>query len=245
MTGRSRARVTRWLKLFEPGLTIDDRTTFVLAEQGHRGVPVAMLFAHGRAKFTVLLWIVNFMNLINLYFLSNWLPTLIHDAGYNTRTAVLVGTTLQVGGVIGTLLLGRFIERWGFIKVLATSFVIACIAVAAIGQTSHALVLLEIVVFVAGFCIVGGQPAVNAFAAVGYPTDLRATGIGWSLGIGRIGSVLGPIVAGMLIARNWSTPSLFLAAAVPALASCVLMLALGRTTARRSDWEMSSGTAAR
>lgn len=232
VTGRMRTKVIAWLRGFDPSLHIDEATRFAVAERAHGGVPVAALFSEGRAAFTILLWIVNFMNLINLYFLSNWLPTLIHDAGYSTRTAVLVGTTLQVGGVIGTVFLGRLIERLGFVRVLCGSFLLACVSIALIGQTAHALWLLGAVVFVAGFCIVGGQPAVNAFAGIGYPTDLRATGIGWSLGIGRIGSVVGPVVAGQLIAWNWSTPSLFFAAAVPALASAILMVLLGRATPR-------------
>ncbi|WP_240648017.1 MFS transporter [Pararobbsia silviterrae] len=235
VTGRMREKVVGWLRDFDPSLPIDADTRFAVAEQAHGGVPVAALFSRGRAAFTVLLWIVNFMNLINLYFLSNWLPTLIHDAGYDTRTAVLVGTTLQVGGVIGTVLLGRMIEKLGFVRVLVCSFALACVSIALIGQTAHALWLLGAVVFVAGFCIVGGQPAINAFAGIGYPTDLRATGIGWSLGIGRIGSVVGPVVAGQLIAWNWSTPSLFFAAAVPALASAVLMVLLGRATPRAEN----------
>ncbi len=237
VTGRMREKVITWLRGFDPSLTTDAQTRFAIAERTHGGVPVVALFANGRAAFTALLWIVNFMNLINLYFLSNWLPTLIHDAGYSTRTAVLVGTTLQIGGVIGTVLLGRFIERLGFMRVLCLSFALACLAIASIGQVAHTLWLLGAVVFVAGFCIVGGQPALNAFAGVGYPTDLRATGIGWSLGIGRIGSVVGPVVAGQLIAWNWSTSSLFFAAAVPALASALLMALLGRVAPRSDNAE--------
>ncbi|XLM21423.1 aromatic acid/H+ symport family MFS transporter, partial [Chromobacterium piscinae] len=63
--------------------------------------------------------------------------------------------------------------------------------------------------FCAGFCVIGVQPAVNALAASAYPTGLRATGVGWSLGIGRIGSVLGPWLGGVLIGLSWSQPALF------------------------------------
>ncbi|MFX7854127.1 aromatic acid/H+ symport family MFS transporter, partial [Acinetobacter baumannii] len=77
---------------------------------------------------TVLLWLISFMNLINLYFLSNRLPTLNRDAGYSTSMAVLIGTSLQVGGVVGTLTLGRFINRFGFTRVLGTCFLLACVS---------------------------------------------------------------------------------------------------------------------
>jgi hypothetical protein len=82
--------------------------------------------------------------------------------------------------------------------------------------------------------MVGGQPAVNALAGHFYPTALRSTGIGWSLGIGRIGSVIGPLVGGQLIALNWSNAALFHAAAVPVLCSALLVVALAGATRQRS-----------
>jgi AAHS family 4-hydroxybenzoate transporter-like MFS transporter len=184
------------------------------------------LFRNGRAAATILLWIVNFMNLINLFFLSSWLPTVVRSAGYPTRVAVLVGTTLQVGGTIGTFGLAWLIERRGFIPVLGGSFLLACLAVAFIGQPALTLTMLFIVVFVAGWCVVGGQPGVNALAATYYPTYLRSTGIGWGLGIGRIGAIVGPVVAGQLIGLKWSSQQLFYAAAVPALISALVMFSL-------------------
>ena len=66
----------------------------VVPEAPARGMPVSALFTEGRAKVTLVLWVINFMNLIDLYFLSNWLPTLIRDAGYPTDTSVLVATAL-------------------------------------------------------------------------------------------------------------------------------------------------------
>ncbi|MEK8061333.1 MFS transporter, partial [Burkholderia contaminans] len=108
----------------------------------------------------------------------------------------IVGTVLQTGGVIGTLSLGWFIERYGFVRVLFACFACAAVSVGLIGSVAHALPWLLVVVFAGGFCVVGGQPAVNALAGQYYPTSLRSTGIGWSLGIGRIGSVLGPLVGG-------------------------------------------------
>ncbi|CAJ0701391.1 4-hydroxybenzoate transporter PcaK [Ralstonia mannitolilytica] len=219
-------RLARWLGKLDPTLHVDAQTQFVVPEAPARGMPVSALFTEGRAKVTLVLWVINFMNLIDLYFLSNWLPTLIRDAGYPTDTSVLVATALQVGGVIGTLTLGRLIDRLGFVRVLAVCFLVACATVALIGHVAAALPMLVAVVFIAGFCIVGGQPAVNALAATYYPTTLRATGIGWSLGVGRIGSVIGPVIGGQLIAMQWSGPALFQAAAVPALVSFGMVLAL-------------------
>jgi AAHS family 4-hydroxybenzoate transporter-like MFS transporter len=164
------------------------------------------------------------MNLLNLYFLANWLPTIAKSAGLPISTAVLIGTTLQVGGVIGTLVMGPVIDRFGFYKVLIPGFVIAAFAIVTIGQPGISLRLLFAVVTITGLCIIGGQPAVNALAATYYPTTLRSTGIGWSLGIGRVGSIVGPVLGGELIHLNWSNSDIFIAVAVPAVISSLMLL---------------------
>ncbi|WP_186100118.1 MFS transporter [Burkholderia gladioli] len=226
-------RARAWLTAFAPALPIDAGTRLVVREAGAEGAPVAELFRAGRLPVTLLLWSISFMNLIDLYFLSNWLPTVMREAGYSASMAVIVGTALQTGGVIGTLSLGSFIERYGFVRVLFVCFVCAAVSVGAIGLAAASLPWLLLAVFAGGFCVVGGQPAVNALAGQYYPTALRSTGIGWSLGIGRIGSVLGPLVGGQLIALNWSNEALFHAAALPVLASALFVLGLGAATRGR------------
>jgi AAHS family 4-hydroxybenzoate transporter-like MFS transporter len=166
------------------------------------------------------------MNLINLFFLSSWLPTVVRDAGYSASNAVLVGTTLQVGGTIGALALGWFATRLSLISVLTTSFAMACVSIATIGQQGLPLAFLFMVVFVAGWGVVGGQAGVNALASGYYPTDLRATGVGAGLGVGRVGAIVGPVVAGEMLLRNWTARELFIAAAIPALISAVVTLSL-------------------
>jgi len=228
-------RALRWLTRFDPSLPISPNTRLVVREKAASGAPVAELFRAGRTPVTLILWAISFMNLIDLYFLSNWLPTVMHEAGYTPATAVIVGTVLQTGGVVGTLLLGWFIERFGFVRVLFVCFVAATLTVGMIGMVAQTLPWLLAVVFAGGFCVVGGQPAVNALAGHFYPTSLRSTGIGWSLGIGRIGSVIGPLVGGQLIALNWSNAALFHAAAVPVLCSALLVIALAGATRQRDN----------
>jgi AAHS family 4-hydroxybenzoate transporter-like MFS transporter len=199
-------------------------STAFLARSHEAHSPVAELFRAGRARSTSLLWIVNFMNLLNLYFLSNWIPTLTNAAGLSASRAVLAGTTLQVGGTIGTLAMGQLIDRKDFRPVLVPAFVIAAAAIALMGRPALPEVALFATIFVAGFCIVGGQPAVNALAAEYYPTAFRSTGIGWSLGVGRIGSVIGPVLGGVLIRLAWPNSSILLAVAVPPLVSAGALL---------------------
>src|SRR5258705_3569117 len=223
LQGRKLDSVAACLRKIGPSVQIDRDTRYLVPEAKQSGAPVAELFREGRTKVTLLLWVVNFMNLLNLYFLSNWLPTITSSAGLSTSTAVLVGTALQVGGVVGTLLMGPVIDRIGFFKVLVPSFILAALTIAMIGQPGVALPVLFLVVTVTGFCIIGGQPAVNALAATYYPTTLRSTGVGWSLGIGRVGSIVGPVLGGELIRLNWSNSDIFIAVAVPAVISSLML----------------------
>jgi AAHS family 4-hydroxybenzoate transporter-like MFS transporter len=218
---RIRARLVR----IDPSAPTGSAVEYVVHEKKLKGAPVAHLFRDGRAPATILFWIVNFMNLLNLYALSSWLPTVVREAGHSTSTAVLVGTVLQVGGTIGTFGLAWLVARQGFVSMLAASFAVASLSIAAIGQ-GLALPTLFVVVFIAGWCVVGSQPGINAFEAEYYPTHLRSTGIGWALGIGRAGAILGPVLGGIAMGLNWSTRDIFLAAAVPALISVTAMLAM-------------------
>jgi MFS transporter, AAHS family, 4-hydroxybenzoate transporter len=222
--GRS-ARVAKWIKRIDPGVRLDANTTFTVREQKGKGVPILRLFTEGRAVGTLLLWVVNFMNLLNLYFLAGWLPTIVSQR-FSLQASQLVGTALQVGGVLGTFAFSWLIGRLGFIPVLASAFFTACVTIAMTGQPALTLALLFTVVFVSGFCIVGGQGAINALAATYYPTNLRSTGVGSGLGVGRIGSIIGPYLAGALLGAGWMPREIFYGAAVPALISAIAMISL-------------------
>jgi AAHS family 4-hydroxybenzoate transporter-like MFS transporter len=223
LSGKRVERVAQWLRRIDPGVSLQHGQRYLLQEPAQRRGSVVALFQSGRSRTTLLLWLINFLNLLNLYFLSNWLPTILKDAGLSTSMAVLAGTILPVGGTIGTLLMGQMIDRSSFRSVLIPGFLVASVAIVLIGQAQGALLWLCVAILVAGFCIVGGQPAVNALAASYYPTTLRATGIGWSLGVGRIGSIIGPLLGGELIRMNWPNSTIFVIAAVPALLSAIML----------------------
>jgi AAHS family 4-hydroxybenzoate transporter-like MFS transporter len=225
LRGKSKDKVLKWLRRINAPVPAGN-VEFVTQEENRKGVPVVNLFREGRGMGTVMLWIINFMNLLNLYFLGSWLPTVVKDAGYTTAIAVLVGTAVQVGGSVGTIPNGWLIDRYGFRKVLTIVFGVATISIALIGQPSLPLSMLFLASFVAGWCVPGGQPGVNSLAAVYYPTYLRSTGIGASLGFGRIGAIVGPVAAGALLHNGWAHRELFLAAAVPALMSAVATYSL-------------------
>jgi MFS transporter, AAHS family, 4-hydroxybenzoate transporter len=242
ITGRAPERVAELLVRINPAAAFAPGTQFVVHEPGLADIPVFNLFENGRTLATLLLWVVFFMSLLDLYFLSNWLPTVINDLGASVSTAAVVGSMLQVGGVVGVIALGRFIDRFSF-RALALVYFAAVFAVAAIGLLGpHSIVFATMAIFAAGFCIVGGQTAANALAATFYPTSMRATGVGWALGIGRIGSIIGPLVGGVLLTKQWSTVSVFMLAAVAALCASLAAFSLSRVAAIRGGGKGAAST---
>jgi len=229
LSGKSSSTTRAVLKKVLPLQRVPEDAELVVAERNSSGVPVMALFQEGRTVGTLAIWAVSFLNMIALYFLSNWLPTIAKLAGLSLENAVLVGATLQLGGTFGTIAMGGMIDRIGFKRVLVPCFATAAVFIALIGHSVGAIALLFVIVFVTGFAVVGGQPAINAMAANYYPTALRTTGVGYSLGVGRIGSVIGPVVGGQLIGLNWGQESLFHLVAVPSVFIVLILLFGART----------------
>ncbi len=208
---------------------------FIVLEPARARTPVAHLFRAGRTGPTILLWIISFMNLLELYFLSQWLPTLLRTSDLPLRTALSASTLLQVGGIIGTVLLALLTRRVSLARILLVNFALAALAIATIGYTIvPAAVLLFYTVFAAGFGIIGGQPGVNALTADYYPTFVRSTGVGWAQGIGRVGSIVGPLAGGLLLKQKWGNGELFLLAAVPSLMAAAATALFQKSTARQA-----------
>jgi MFS transporter, AAHS family, 4-hydroxybenzoate transporter len=226
-SGHAPEQVARLLKQISPNTVFAPTARFVVPETQLLGIPVQHLFREGRSLPTLLLWVVFFMSLLDIYFLANWLPTVLNDLDATISEAAVIASMLQVGGVVGTIALGSIIDRFSF-RALALVYFAAVFAVGAIGQLGHSAMLVSMAIFAAGFCVVGGQIAANALAAGFYPTSVRATGIGWALGIGRVGSIIGPLVGGILLAQKWSAASVFLAAAAAALCAALASLLLSR-----------------
>jgi AAHS family 4-hydroxybenzoate transporter-like MFS transporter len=206
LQGNQAARIASILSRINPALAFPAGTRFAIGEQHGGGVPVAHLFREGRAVATVLLWTVFFMSLLNIFLINFWLPTLTHDAGIPLALANMATGLFQAGGVISTLLGGRAVDAYGAYRVLSPAYVLAGLSIGALGFVVASPVLLVIAATVAGFCLIGGQTGVNALASTFYPTFIRSTGVGWALGIGRIGSIAGPAVGGILIALKSGLP---------------------------------------
>lgn len=206
--------------------------TFTVDEIDRRGsASPKELFSHGLALVTPLLWILFIINLMVFYFLNSWIPLIFSGAGLSPADAAYGVAFFQYGGTIGGLVLARPIDRWGFVPV-AILFALACPVVAVLGYLTSNETLLMIATATSGFCLLGLQFGLNASAGLIYPTAFRANGVGWALGIGRFGSIAGPLVGGLLIGMRMPLPQLFLVAALPLVIGTVVAVVLIRVYAR-------------
>ena len=223
-----RTRVDRLVRRIAPDATFAPGTRFDAGELRAPGVPVVHLFADGRAWGTICLWIMFFMNLLDLFFVQSWIPTIANEAGVALRTSVIIGALLQLGGVVAAPVLGVIIDRVGGCRVLPIVYGVGCLVVILLGQAGASVPLLALLTFSAGACVVGSQNSANALSAIFYPTAMRATGVGWCLGIGRIGAIIGPVLGASLIALHWPTASIFLLFGLPLACAMIAAFAMGR-----------------
>lgn len=187
---------------------------------------IGSLFAPALKVRTLLLWLSFFMSMLTLYFLLLWTPQIIVNAGLPTSQGIVVGAVLNVGGLVGMLVLGYLSERLGLYRLIMVFFLLAAASMVAFALIEASPTVLLVLAFVLGFFTVGGMIGLYSASAGIYPTSLRSTGLGWGIGIGRIGAILGPNVAGVLIGIGWEQSDYFLLLAVPLLVAMVSTYAL-------------------
>jgi len=171
---------------------------------------------------TVMIWLAYFMGLVIFYSLINWMPILFKDAGLDARTATLAASLFPLGGV-GAVFLGVLMDRFNPNRVIALCFSLSAVSIYAIGLSAGSVGLLMTVVFVAGTLMNTAQSSLPALAASFYPTQGRATGVAWMMGVGRFGGVAGSFLVAELARRQVGFQGIF---AVVAVAGVFATLAL-------------------
>jgi MFS transporter, AAHS family, 4-hydroxybenzoate transporter len=222
ISGADQRKITRILARISPELA-DAPVSRTARDDRRRNVPMIHLFTEGRAAGTILLWIPYFMNLLILYFVVSWLPALLRQTGLPISAGITAIVLFSIGGIVGSAVEGSLMNRWGAPAVLLAEFVSGTLLIGSLAYSSSFVVMMAIT-FVLGVVVQAAQAGLNAIGAMIYPTSIRSTGIGWALGVGRVGSIVGPVLVGILLKLNWGPRQIFLAGAVPALCAAAATL---------------------
>lgn len=232
LVGRNReeddVRARRIISRIAPSVADDRGVRFVATVEKLAGVPVKRLFTEGRAVTTVLLWIICTGALYLLWILNTWSPTLLRRSGATVEQYSLAYAYLCLGATVSSIFLGRLMDRLGPFRVLQPGFILAFLSLVAFGAgaSSGSFMVIAILSVLCGVCINGSQTGTLAVVTVSYPSDIRATGIGWAYAVAKIGAMLAPVVGGFLLGRNWSVSQICSVNALVGLFVAAVLLVL-------------------
>jgi AAHS family 4-hydroxybenzoate transporter-like MFS transporter len=177
-----------------------------------QGNPIKMLFGAGYALQTVLLWVIFFCSLMNLFLFVYWLPQVLHLTGMTPAEAARTTSFRELGAILAVVYLGLLIDRFGPERTLAWHYAAGVVFIAAIALAVMPYLLLAVVIFFSGMTIIGSQTGANATCGKLYPARMRTSGLGWALGIGRLGGIAAPVLGGYLLTLGLPPPQIFLSA---------------------------------
>ncbi|MFJ2524950.1 MFS transporter [Pseudomonas sp. Irchel s3f19] len=177
-------------------------------------------------RTTLVIWLLFFLVMFGFYFVMSWTPKLLVAAGLSAQQGITGGVLLSVGGILGAALIGGLSSRWPLSRVLSMFMLITAgllvLFVASGSSVSAALALGLLIGLFSNGCVAG----LYALSPVVYDASVRATGVGWGIGIGRIGAILSPTVAGVLLDGGWQPLHLYGVFAIVFVlaAGCLLLL---------------------
>nr|WP_294527070.1 aromatic acid/H+ symport family MFS transporter [uncultured Rhodopila sp.] len=172
---------------------------------------------------SIMLWLTYFMGLVIFYALINWMPILFRDAGLDPKTSTLIASLFPLGGV-GAIAFGWLMDRFNANRIIAAGYLLTAVLIFAIGQVAGNVGLLMLTVFAGGALLNTAQSSMPALAAAFYPTQGRATGVAWMLGIGRFGGIAGSFLVAELTARQLTFAQIFMVLAVPGAIAALALL---------------------
>lgn len=202
-----------------------DDFEYVAVKERAKGLPAKKLFTDNRVVSTLAFWTMVFSCLLMIYGLNTWLPKIMQGSGYGITSSLSFSLVLGVGQIGGSLLGGYLVDRVGHRKVLLFMFIIGAICFASLSITSNTYLLYVLIAF-GGACTGGTQNLVNPYISEFYPQEIRTTGLSVTVGIGRIGAILAPLIIGLLLTTNLEPQQAFMAFAVPSIIGGIALLAV-------------------
>lgn len=205
---------------------LPENTRFVLQEAGQvkEQSALGVIFSPRYLVGTIMLCLTYFMGLLIFYLLTSWLPLLIRETGATLSQASIITALFPLGGGIGVLVLGALMDKINPNKVVAVGYLLTGVFVCLVGFSTSNLVLMGVMVFIAGTIMNGAQSSMPALAAGFYPTQGRATGVAWMLGLGRFGGILGAFSGAFLMQAELSFKTIFALLAIPAVLSAIALM---------------------
>lgn len=231
--------IARILNRIEPALAARPDARFLLRDEDTESAGASWL-SKFRALFdgklvitTPVLWVAYIASSITLFFLNSWIPILAEASGRTPAQAAIGLSMLSLGGAVGGLTIGRVLDRYGIIAIaivpLIASPLVACLGYAGLGDGAFLVAML-----CAGFFVIGGHQGLNSSVGLFYPSAVRTTAVGWALSVAKIGSISGPLIGGLLLARELPVQTLFLLVAVPPLLVACCIFVLGASQRRQT-----------
>lgn len=196
------------------------------AEPNEHAVGLRSLFSGKLALRTCMIWLAFFLVMASLYFVLSWTPKLFVQTGMSPGQGLTVGVLLNVGGIAGATAFSLLAARIGLRTLLVMYLTASAVLLVLFGAVASSLDIAMPVAVVIGAAISGCIGGIYALTPMLYPARARTTGMGWAIGMGRIGAVLAPFSAGLLIDAGWHVPSLYFLFAVPLLAALVMVLVI-------------------
>lgn len=191
--------------------------------RGMRRPPVGRLFAPDLRGPTLLAWATFFATFVTLYFLTSWLPKIVTGAGFPLASAIYAGAAFNLGAFGGLVLLGMLAQRVRLTRMIGLAFLAAGALMIGFAVWLPGGIWFFALLFLMGMFVQGGFGGLYAVAAALYPAGARTTGVGWALGIGRVGAITGPILGGIVIGAGVSLPTSFAIFSVPILLAGLLV----------------------
>jgi MFS transporter, AAHS family, 4-hydroxybenzoate transporter len=228
--------VRRLLARIAPGAVGPDDS--IVHQQRTSGSLASKLFTGGRFAITLLLWIPFFMGFMVILTVVLWGPSLLRESGVPISVGALIFAFHYLGGFVGAAGSGYLVDKYGPIKTLVPGFLVGAAALAIFGHLTWSPVLLCADAFLLGLLLAGSSNGLLPLAASFYPTRVRSTGIGWAMGIGRFGQLIGPLLVGLMLSSQQTSSMIFTAAAIPCIISAAFVWIVSTMAGRM---ELSNG----
>lgn len=175
---------------------------------------VVVLFNPAKIKSTIFLWLSFFLSFAALYFLTSWIPKLAAIAGMSAARSIYAGILFNLGALLGIIYQGYLSAKFGLKNVICLFLLCTGLLMLLFGFVTNPWLVLLLFCLI-GFGIQGGFIGLYAVAAKLYETEIRSTGIGWAIGFGRLGAIIGPLLGGIFISKGISVGLNFTCFAIP------------------------------